>query len=250
MELQEAAVETVADCSLTIYVRKESHMYDDFTDRARRVMEVARQAAKTPGERDRDISSVHILIGMLADTSSVAYATIHDAGIPITALQQALRKWPPGARTPGKLTQVAAGIIQTARNDAASVVTTAHLLRALLSSTGAAVYIFSTFYDPGKMLARLEETNAIETRAEPPANALAPGIGAIGLCSRGFLGLITSPGKQPIKYPYGQTHDAWVGIHLGNRGGVYIGQRWFSREPRILTTVEKIRELAGCIADT
>ncbi len=56
----------------------------------------------------------------------------------------------------------------------------------------------------------------------------------LALCSHGYVGLITS--DAPHAHPYsGDYQDvAWTGIHMTDKGEKRIGDRWQSKNPKIL----------------
>ncbi len=75
---------------------------------------------------------------------------------------------------------------------------------------------------------------------------LEPGFGAIGVCSAGIVGVITSQRPEPVEYADGNTGVAWKGIviqqrDVAGRGGhegevirVLPGDSWSSRNPRVV----------------
>jgi hypothetical protein len=69
-----------------------------------------------------------------------------------------------------------------------------------------------------------------------------PRRGALAFCSRGALGIITSDGPMPVKYPDGSTGIAWVGNHLTNEAG-RLGAPWSSRRPHVIGYIEQVPEL-------
>ena len=62
----------------------------------------------------------------------------------------------------------------------------------------------------------------------------------IAVCSRGELGVITSPEPISLDYGNGQTGIGWAGIHLSPSK---LGQPWSSRNPKVLFTLEDLKEL-------
>jgi len=66
-----------------------------------------------------------------------------------------------------------------------------------------------------------------------------PKKGDLAVCSRGYLGLITSEGPEEVSYPDGTRGQAWTGIHLTwYRGLEYQhtnpGDPWSSRTPTVV----------------
>jgi hypothetical protein len=61
-----------------------------------------------------------------------------------------------------------------------------------------------------------------------------PQKGAIAICSRGILGLITSDKPEEVKYSDGNTGLAWTGIQIGENT---FGQKWSSRNPKVLNYI-------------
>lgn len=59
--------------------------------------------------------------------------------------------------------------------------------------------------------------------------------GALAICSRGILGLITSDGVEEVTYPDGTKGQAYTGIKLS---GPDVGEPWCSRNPCVVTWVE------------
>lgn len=66
-----------------------------------------------------------------------------------------------------------------------------------------------------------------------------PRKGAIAVCSRGILGLITSEQPEEVEYPDGNKGVAWTGIQLDHNPGA----PWSSREPKVLYYEEKLQSL-------
>jgi len=56
----------------------------------------------------------------------------------------------------------------------------------------------------------------------------------LAICSHGFLGLITSDAPQATPYSANYQDLAWTGIHLTERDGKKVGDRWQSKEPKII----------------
>jgi len=56
----------------------------------------------------------------------------------------------------------------------------------------------------------------------------------LAICGNGYLGLITSDAPQATPYSANYQDLAWVGIHLTERNGRKIGDRWQSKAPKII----------------
>lgn len=56
----------------------------------------------------------------------------------------------------------------------------------------------------------------------------------LALCSHGYLGLITS--DAPVATPYSGSYQdvAWTGIHMAEGRDKKIGDRWQSKNPKII----------------
>lgn len=80
----------------------------------------------------------------------------------------------------------------------------------------------------------------------PNEHTREPKPGDIALCGIQALGLVTSDGRETVEYEDGETAEAYTGIHLESRPkkGIERGDRWSSREPYIVTTVEGIKDYA------
>ena len=67
-----------------------------------------------------------------------------------------------------------------------------------------------------------------------------PRKGSIAVCSRGFVGLITSDNKINMVYPDGTKGFAWAGIHLkdGEQADMKVGDLWSSRNPTIIGHID------------
>lgn len=69
-----------------------------------------------------------------------------------------------------------------------------------------------------------------------------PKRGAIAVCSRGYIGIITADEPTEITYPDGNKGSAWLGIQLTDKppidadwkGQKGIGTPWSSRTPRVI----------------
>lgn len=66
----------------------------------------------------------------------------------------------------------------------------------------------------------------------------------LAICSQGYVGLITS--DAPVATPYsGDYQDvAWTGIHMTTKGGKQIGDRWQSKNPKILCHMAEPRAMS------
>ena len=90
-------------------------------------------------------------------------------------------------------------------------------------------------------------TNSSRT---PGVRSLEPRAGAIALCGRGFLGLITSQRPVSVTYRDGTEAPTWGGFHLQHQqlssaaGVVYrtveVGDSWSSRNPVVLGYLEDL----------
>lgn len=58
--------------------------------------------------------------------------------------------------------------------------------------------------------------------------------GAHAICSLDFLGCIDVDEPVEITYSDGNSGLSWTGVHLENRDGVKIGDRWSSRNPTVV----------------
>ncbi len=56
----------------------------------------------------------------------------------------------------------------------------------------------------------------------------------LAVCNHGFLGLITSETKVATPYSGNYLDTSWTGIHITEYGGKKIGDRWQSKEPKII----------------
>jgi hypothetical protein len=63
--------------------------------------------------------------------------------------------------------------------------------------------------------------------------------GDLAICSRGQLGLITSPFKSMVEYADETVGYAWVGIHLTDGVGHKIGDPWSSRNPYVFGNINQ-----------
>jgi lipoprotein-anchoring transpeptidase ErfK/SrfK len=72
---------------------------------------------------------------------------------------------------------------------------------------------------------------------------LEPKIGALAICSRGMLGLITD-GPKEVNYGDGNKGFAWTGIqlqeHVYENLTVKVGDPWSSRTPKVICYVEDL----------
>ena len=74
-----------------------------------------------------------------------------------------------------------------------------------------------------------------------------PRRGAIAMCSRGYIGLITSAEPQEITYPDGNKGKAWLGIQLTNKPPISanwdkphgVGTPWSSRTPFVMGYIDE-----------
>jgi len=69
---------------------------------------------------------------------------------------------------------------------------------------------------------------------------LEPKKGAIAICSRGCLGLITKDKPKKITYKDGNHGVAYIGIHIEEGEKTTIGSPWSSRSPRVICHVEDL----------
>lgn len=65
------------------------------------------------------------------------------------------------------------------------------------------------------------------------SNDMLPRRGAIAVCSKGSIGIITSDEPVEVTYPDGSKSMAWVGLHLTDKIAK-IGEPWSSRTPTVL----------------
>lgn len=74
-----------------------------------------------------------------------------------------------------------------------------------------------------------------------------PRRGALAICSRGCLGLITSQSPERIDYPDGGEGIAWTGVHLlpcaWEGGPPNAGAPWSSRTPRVVGHIDEFGDL-------
>lgn len=67
-----------------------------------------------------------------------------------------------------------------------------------------------------------------------------PRRGSLAICSRGYLGVITSDEPGHILYPDGNQGYAYRGIHLSVE---MLGQQWSSRNPVIVGHVDQFKDI-------
>jgi hypothetical protein len=84
---------------------------------------------------------------------------------------------------------------------------------------------------------------------------LEPRRGAIALCTRGALGLITCDEAQEVTYNDGNKGVSWTGIQLtnttiqgmgkdeGKTFDVKIGSPWSSRTPKVIAYIENFIDI-------
>lgn len=66
----------------------------------------------------------------------------------------------------------------------------------------------------------------------PNKAVLSPRKGAIAICGKGSIGIITEDEPKEVIYPDGNKAMAWVGFHLTDKIAP-IGSPWSSRNPKV-----------------